>query len=164
MRRRLSKRLDDEQVDVDVRRAGCHEGDAVGDVVGGQRLIDAGVDGISLRLVATHPHQGELLGAHHAGRDLGDPDRAAVQFEAQRLDQGGRRVLRRRVTAAAFVGQVPGDRSGDDDVPAVAALQRRQQRLGDPQDAEHVRVVHRLPVGRVGGLDRVDADARRPRC
>ena len=84
--------------------------------------VDAGVDPVGGGLVAAVAHERELLGAHHAGRDLGDPHRPPVQLEPQRLDQRGRAVLGRRVPAAALVDEVPGDRTGDDDVAARAAL------------------------------------------
>ena len=74
--RRLGDRSHDQSVDVDVVRAGGHPRHHVGDVLGDERLVDAGVHRVGRRLVAAEPVERELVGAHHARRDLGDPHRA----------------------------------------------------------------------------------------
>src|SRR4029077_13535359 len=71
----LVARLDDYLVYVHVPRPGQCEDDAVGDVLGAQR-IDAPVDRGRPLLVALEAHERELrLG--QSGVDRGDPDRAA---------------------------------------------------------------------------------------
>ena len=89
----------------DVRRAAWRPSAiAVGDVLGDQRLGDAGVDGVALRLVAAEPDQPELLGPDHARGDLADPHRLADELEPQRLGEHLRAVLGRGVAATALVG------------------------------------------------------------
>src|SRR4051795_5391746 len=77
----LSKRLDDELVDVDVRRPGEHEDDAFGDVLGAKR-VEALVRRLRLLLVAPEAHAREV-GLDEAGIDGGQPDRAAEQILAE---------------------------------------------------------------------------------
>src|SRR3712207_7702080 len=74
----LGAGADDEQVDVDVVRAGERPGDAVGDVLGDQRLPDAAVDGVG-RVLRPQPVAGELVGAHHSRRDHHHPHRPVVE-------------------------------------------------------------------------------------
>ena len=62
-------------------------------------------------------------------------------------------MLRRGVAGAALVDDVPGRRPDDDDVAVTARDERGQQRFGHPRDAEHVDVVHPLPVVEVGRTD-----------
>jgi hypothetical protein len=143
----------DHEVDVDVRRPGHDPGDAVGDVLGRQRCVDAGVHRGRAVGVAVEAVEGELVGAHHAGGDLGDPHRLAVELEAQGRGHRGDGVLRRGVAAAALVDAVPGGRAEEDDgrgaVVGGTGHQRRQQRLSDAQRADHVDVVRALPGRRV---------------
>ena len=69
-----------------------------------ERVGDAVVHRVGRRLVAAEADQGELLGVDHARRDLADPDRLAVELEAQRLGHRLGGVLGRGVAAALLVG------------------------------------------------------------
>ena len=88
----LSARAQHHEVDVDVGGPGHGPGHRVGDVLVGQRLGHARVHGGRLVRVAAEAVERELVGAHHARRDLDDPDRLAAQLQAQ---GGGERVCRR---------------------------------------------------------------------
>ena len=59
--------------------------------------------------------------------------------------------------AAALVHDQAGGGAEHHDGTGAGALQRGQQRLGHPDRTQHVDLVHPLPVGRLGRLDRVDA-------
>ena len=128
---------------------------ALGDVLGDQRLGHAGVDRVGLLPVAVEPDRRELVGPHHPGRDLRDPDRLATQLEPQRLGHHLGAVLGRGVAAPALVGDPAGGRPDVDDEAVAGRTQRGQQRLGDVEGAEHVHVVHRAPVLGIGGGDGV---------
>ena len=81
---RLGQRLDDDLVDVHVERAREREEDAVGDVLGSER-IDALVDRGRLLLVALETDERELGAACEPGREIGQADRPAEQVLAERL-------------------------------------------------------------------------------
>ena len=110
--------------------------DRLGDVLGDERVGDAGVDLVGGGLVAAEADQGELVGAHHARRHLGDPDRLAVELEAQRLGDGAGGVLGRGVAAAVLVGPAAGDGADVEDQPVAAGAQGGQQGLGDAHQAD----------------------------
>ena len=99
---RLGQRLDDDLVDVDVQRSRQREEDAVGDVLGGERL-DALVDGGRLLLVALEADERELGAACEPGRERGDADRPAEQVLAERLAEHRSRRLDRAVHGRVLV-------------------------------------------------------------
>ena len=68
MGRGLRDRLDDERVDVDVLRQPDDEADALGDVGGHERSVDALVDLVRGGLVTVEAGQRELLRADQPGR------------------------------------------------------------------------------------------------
>ena len=115
-----------------------------------KRLGDPGVDLVGPLLVATEPGQRELLGAHHAGRDLLDPHRLVHQLEPQRLGQRRDGVLGGDVARPALVGDPSGDRPDVEDGARARGDERRQQGLGDLERADHVGLEHAAPVRHVG--------------
>src|SRR4029450_6850296 len=141
----LGDGADDHEVDVDVPGAGRGPGDPVGDVSGGQGL-HAGVDLVGPGLVAAEAGHREL-GLDHAGGDLGDPDRLAVQLQAQGVGDGPDGVLGGGVAGPAGVDLEPGDGAEVDDVGVGGGPEQGQEGAGDPQQADHVGVQHDLPVG-----------------
>ena len=153
VRRGLGDRLDHHGVDVDVLRQCDDEADALCDVVGDERPIDAVVDLVGCRPVAVQTGERELLGAHHAGADVDDADVLAVELESQGLGDHGRAVLRRDVAGTALVDPLTGDRADVDDGRPGRLTQQRQHRLDHPQRADHVRGIHLLPLDRVTVLD-----------
>ena len=48
---------------------------------------DVGVDRVGALLITVEAHQRELVGVHHARRDLEHADRLTGEFEAQHSDQ-----------------------------------------------------------------------------
>ena len=123
--------------------------DALGHVRRGQRGLDARVDGVGGGPVPVEAVEGELLGGHHARRDLDDPHRLADQFQAQGVGDDALGVLGGDVAGAARVGAVGGGGGQEDDV-APALAQSRQEGPGDAQGRERVALVHGQPLGRVG--------------
>jgi len=122
-----------------------HVEDLLGDVFGAQGR-GAPVQRIGSRLVALGAHQGEL-GLGQARRDIGDAHAGALQVAAQvvgeLLDEG----LARAVDMPARIGPLAGHRADVDDAGALAGLdQRRQQRVGDVDQAGDVGVDHGVPV------------------
>ena len=156
--RSLGTRLDHQLVDVDVRGPGGHPRDGVGDVLGQQRLVDAGVHRVGLLLVAAEAHERELVGPDHPGGDLADAHRLAVELEPQRLGHHLHAVLGGGVARAALVRPAPGRRPDVDDHRVAAGAEGGQQRLGHPDEAEDVDVVHPAPGVEVGPVDPVDPD------
>ena len=123
--------------------------DALGHVRRGQRGLDARVDGVGGGPVPVEAVEGELLGGHHARRDLDDPHRLADQLQAQGVGDDALGVLGGDIAGAARVGAVGGGRGQEDDV-APALAQSRQEGPGDAQGRERVALVHGQPLGRVG--------------
>jgi hypothetical protein len=149
---------DHQLVDVHVCRTRHHEGDRVGDVVGGERLGHACIDRVGLLLVTSEALGGELRGPHHARRYLAHPDRLVVELEAQRLGHHLGAVLGRRVAATALVGDPAGRRADVQDHPGPAGDQRGDERLGHPHQPDHVHLEHRAPLVHVRLRDRRRAE------
>ena len=122
--------------------------DALGHVRRGQRGLDARVDGVGGGPVPVEAVEGELLGGHHARRNLDDPHRLADQLQAQGVGDDALGVLGGDVTGPARVGAVGGGGGQEDDV-APALAQSRQEGPGDAQGRERVAFVHGQPLGRV---------------
>jgi len=150
--------LDHQQVDVHVSGPGGHEGDGIGHIVGDQRLGHTRIDLGRALGVAVEANQRELLGGDHARRDLRNPDRLVHQLQSKGLHHRPSGVLGRRVAGAAGIDAVTGDGTGQDDLPAVAGLQRGQQGLGHPQRTQHVGLVHLQPFRRIPVGHRVQPD------
>ena len=154
----LGARAHDHEVDVHVRGAGHGPGDRVRHVLVGERFGDARVDRRGLLGVAVEAVERELAGLHHARRDLDDPDRLAGQLEPQRGRDRVLRVLGGDIAAAALVGDEAGGGREHDDRARPARHQLGQQRLRHVQRAEHVDLVHGLPLRRGRVLHGVRAD------
>ena len=69
---------------IDVGGPGDSPADGVRDVIGGEGLTHARVDGGGPVGVTPVPVERKLVGAYHAGRDLDHPHRLARQFQPQR--------------------------------------------------------------------------------
>src|SRR5579862_553891 len=112
---------------------GDRVGDPDGDVPGAkdwQEERDAGPD--------TTEHPGvDVIGAHHRGHHLW---RAAVELDAQGLVEADRGVLRRRVVGLASHAHETGRRRHGHDVTVTGFHHRREERLGHPEQREHVDV------------------------
>ena len=148
---RLGQRLDHELVDVDVLRPRDRKDDALGDVVGRERL-DIGVDRACLLLVAAEAHAREVR-LDEARVDGGDMDRAAQQVLAQRVGEPAHRELRGHVDGRVLVRLPSRDRAHVDDVAAVAQV--RQAEAGHAHQPVHVGLQHGLLVllaARVEGI------------
>src|SRR5437016_5295906 len=124
--RRLRLRLDYDLVDVHVERAREREHDALGDVVGLER-VDALVHRVRLRLVALEPDDREL-GLREPGVDGGEADRSPEQVLAQRIREAAHGELRRDVGRRALIRLAPRDGAEIDDVAAVADVRKAQPR------------------------------------
>lgn len=154
-RRRLVAGADDDLVDVDVRGPGQGPADALGDVLGAERLHPLVYAGGGL-LVAREANEREL-GLDHPGGDLGDPHWLAEQLAAQNPQGRPLGVLGGVVAGAAGVGLDRGDAGDRDDVPVAGGDQQRQQGAGHPHRPHHVRLVHLQPLRFVGLGDRIDS-------
>src|SRR3954470_3997386 len=151
----LSKRLDDELVDVDVRRPGEHEDDAFGDVLGAER-VKALVRRLRLLLVAAEAHTREV-GLDEAGIDCAQPNWPAKQVFAEGVREPAHSELGSDVDGRVLVRLPPGDRAEVDDVPAVRDV--RQAKPGHPHQAVDVRLEHGLLVFLSAFPERIAAEA-----
>ena len=126
--RRLGERLDDDLVDVHVRRPREREEDAVGDVLGGRAARR------SRRPRAPSPRRRGSARARTSvstrpGVDRRDADRPAEQILAQRVGEAAHGELRGDVDGArSRTACRPGDRAHVDDVPAVAQMREAEAR------------------------------------
>ena len=120
-------------------------GDAGGDVVGAERFGHAGVHLRSCLGVTVETVEGELLGGHHAGRDLDDTHRLTHQLQAQRVRDDPLGVLGGHVTATAGVGVV-GGRGGEEDQVAAPLAHAGQEGLAHAQGRQDVALVHGGPL------------------
>ena len=146
----------DEGVDVDVARARDCEHDAIRHIFGRQRR-QALVDRVGSALVTSEPYEAEL-GLDHAGIDLGHTDRSPEELEAQHFRHRPHGELRCVVAATTDIGLIARDRSDHHHDAVAARFERRQERSGHTQRADHVRLVHRAPIVVVGVLDAIAAD------
>src|SRR5256884_209686 len=125
---RLGQGFDDELVDVDMEGPGEREEDAVGDVLGAER-VDALVRLLRLVLVAAEADAGEVR-LDEAGIDSREPDRATQQVLTERVGEAAHGVLGRDIDRSVLVGLAARDRAHVDDVPTVADT--RQAEAGPP--------------------------------
>ena len=152
-RRRLIAGHQNQLVDVDVRRPGDHELDALGHVVGRQRSHPR----VHLRgaiLVAAESHHAEL-GLDHAGIDLAHPHWSPEQLIAQHLAGRPHRVLGRVVPCATLVGLQAGDRADHDHHTVAARFEGGQERPCHAHGPEDVGLVHPAPPAQVCVLEAV---------
>ena len=125
-----------------VHREGAH----LGDVLGGEGLVHARVDLLRGLLVPAEAVEGELRGVHEARGDLDDAHVVLGLLEPQRLRHGPLGELRGVVAAAALVGPVRGEGREVQDGALAVGAQRREEGAGQAHRAEHVDLVHPLPV------------------
>src|SRR5262249_14987597 len=116
MYRGLVGGLDDEFVDVHMRRTAGNPHNDLRDVVGGQR-VHAFVNLLRARIVALEAYVGNL-GLREARVDGADADAGAVEFEPQRAGDLQLAGLRGAIRRAAFVSSVTGNRTNVDDARA----------------------------------------------
>ena len=130
--------------------------DAVGDIVGGQRLGDARVDRGGLLRVAAETVDRELSVCTIPGAI--SVTRTGCPLSSSRSVSRGRGgVLGCGVATTALVDDPAGRRADHDDVPAPALDQRGQQRLRHAQRAEDVDLVHPRQSA-IGRRDRLHAE------
>src|SRR5271167_4000813 len=77
---------DDNGVDVDVARAGSHEGDDLSDILGTERS-ESLVDLFGPTFIPIEAYEGEL-GLHQPGIDFADANRLADEFHPQHVHDG----------------------------------------------------------------------------
>src|SRR5256886_14035300 len=139
---RLGQGFDDELVDVDMEGPGEREEDAVGDVLGAER-VDALVRLLRLLLVAAEANAGEVR-LDEAGIDSREPDRATQQVLTERVGEAAHGVLGRDIDRSVLVGLAARDRAHVDDVPTVADM--RQAEAGQPEQSVDVGFQRRVLI------------------
>src|SRR6266550_7281738 len=139
---RLGQGFDDELVDVDMEGPGEREEDAVGDVLGAER-VDALVRLLRLLLVSAEANAGEVR-LDEAGIDGRQPDRATQQVLTERVGEAANGVLGRDIDRSVLVGLAARDRAHVDDVPTVADM--RQAEAGHPEQSVDVGFQHRVLI------------------
>ena len=146
--------FNDHFIDAHIVRPGGHPKQRFGDVVRSKRFHTF-INLFRFFRVALESDHGEFRFGH-AGIHRGNAQAGAAKFEAEGagdLQFGG---LCAAVGGTTFVGGAAGDGADIDDT-ALSIFHQRQDRAGHAQNAKHVDLEHRFPIGIFRGRDGVDA-------